>query len=108
MRSVRLFLVIFSFITLSFKTGDYTLIKSLPIHATFLTTDHLSNCYLISDNQLMEYDSTGKYLANYSDKNLGGLFSIDATNPMKLQLFYRDFGQIITLDNKLAFTTKIN
>lgn len=108
MKVKRLFLISFSFFVFSFRAGDYNLIKSFPINATFLTTDHLSNCYLISENQLLEYDSTGKYLANYSDKNLGELFSIDATNPMKLQLFYRDFGQIITLDNKLAFTTKIN
>lgn len=108
MKPLRNFVVLVSFFIVSFRTGDYNLIKSFPINGTFLTTDHFSNCYLISDNQLMEYDSTGKYLANYSDKDLGGMYSIDASNPMKLQLFYRDFGQIVTLDNKLAFTTKIN
>src|ERR1035438_4413060 len=108
MRSLKIFLILFSLIAISFRAGDYNLIKLIPINATFLTSDLLFNFYIISENQLLKYDSTGRYLANFSDKDLGGLFSIDATNPMKLQLLYRDFGQIVTLDNKLAFTTKIN
>jgi hypothetical protein len=101
-------LLILSILCLSFRTGDYFLIKSIPIHASFLTTDQFSNCYIISDNQLLEYDSLGKYLANYSDKTLGSLTSIDASNPMKVELFYRDLRQVVMLDNKLAFTTSIN
>ncbi len=107
MQIKKIVLVAISILILSFRMGDYTLIKSIPINATFLTTDHFSNCYIITENQLNIYDSMGKYIANYSDKTLGELTSIDATNPMKLQLFYRDFRKIITLDNKLAYTTSI-
>jgi hypothetical protein len=101
-------MILVAFLTIPYRTGDYSLIKSLPVKASFLTTDQFSNCYIISDNQLLEYDSLGRYLANYSDKTLGNLASIDASNPMKLQLFYNDLRQVVTLDNKLAFTTAIN
>lgn len=105
---VKSLFIILSFLSLSFRTGDYLLIKSIPIKASFLTTDQFSNCYIISDNQLIKYDSMGNFFANYSAKTLGSLTSIDASNPMKLQLFYRDLGKVITLDNMLAYTVSVN
>src|ERR1019366_2098029 len=105
---MKFLMILVAILTIPYRTGDYSLIKSLPVKASFLTTDQFSNCYIISDNQLLEYDSLGRYLANYSDKTLGNLASIDASNPMKLQLFYRDLGKVITLDNMLAYTVSVN
>ncbi len=100
-------LFLFSLLSLSLNNVNYHLIASIPIDASVMTIDQFSNCYLISENQLIEYDSLGKMAANFSDKNLGTLSNIDAFNPLKLQLFYPDNGMIVTLDNKLAIVAKI-
>ncbi len=100
-------LLALSFLLFSFKVGDYTLLKKIRTNAKFLTTDQFLNCYIISDNQMIEYDSMGIYVANFTDKRLGELNSVDVSNPMKVQLFYRDSRRIITLDNKLATTSSI-
>lgn len=101
-------LFLFSFFLFtSFSASDYALLKSITVKSTALTTDNLGNAYLISENQLLQYDSSGNFLRSYSEFNAGNLQSIDASNPLKILLFYRDFTQINILDSKLALQTKI-
>src|ERR1035438_5404402 len=107
-----IFKIILSFAAvLLFCSGaseEYTLIKTIPFSGVRFTTDKLGNTYVIADNQLLEFDSKGNPLANYSETNLGSLRSIDASNPLKLVLYYPDFGQINTLDTKLALQSTVN
>ncbi|MDD1475334.1 hypothetical protein MEO41_29325, partial [Dolichospermum sp. ST_sed4] len=37
-----------------------------------------------------------------SDKSIGNIGFVDASDPLKILLFYRDFGQIRFLDNSLS------
>ncbi|MBP9789742.1 MAG: hypothetical protein KBD57_04325 [Bacteroidia bacterium] len=84
-------------------TDDYHFVNSIPFsRLSFLTTDKLGNAYVIVGNQLLQFDKNGKPLANYSKNNFGELRSVDASNPMKLMLFYPDFAQIVILNTKLA------
>jgi hypothetical protein len=93
----------------SFTAGDYTLLNSIPFkNLSFLTTDNLGNVYVIAENQLLQYDMTGKPLRYYSVTNLGELRSVDASNPMKIGLFYPDFAKVILLNNKLAEQSTID
>jgi hypothetical protein len=86
----------------SFRTGDFTVINSIPFTNARLTTDRLGNAYVIVENQLLEFDSLGKPKANYSQRNSGTLTSVDAGNPLKILLFYRDFARLELLNNKLS------
>lgn len=105
---MRQLLFLFSFFLFtSFSTSDYTLLKSIAVKTTDFTTDNLGNTYLISENQLLQYDSLGNFLRNYSEFNAGNLQTVDANNPLKILLFYRDFTQINILDSKLALQIKI-
>jgi hypothetical protein len=63
---------------------------------------------VIAENQLLQFDPKGKPIATYSETNLGSLRAIDASNPMKLVLFYPDFVQINTLNNKLALQSTVS
>jgi hypothetical protein len=64
--------------------------------------DNLGNIYLIKDEELTKYLPTGKKFAAYSNLRLGRISSIDVTNPLKILVYYRDFQQIIFLDNQLS------
>ncbi len=106
MKKVSLILLV---IVLSSFTGDqFTLIKKIPVKALFITSDKLGNCYVVTENnQVTKYNSQGIEEANFSNKNLGKLKWVDATNPLKVLLFYSDFNQITIVDNKLSVRTQV-
>src|SRR5206468_842074 len=106
--NMRLLTLLCSLLTVSsFTTNDYNLIKSIPLHASFFTTDNLGNAYVVENNELKKYDPSGKLLSNYSEKNLGTLKFVDVGNPLKIILFYPDFQQINILDSKLLLESTI-
>lgn len=101
--------VLILFVLCCAATGDYHQINSIPFsNLSFLTTDKLGNTYVIIGNQLLQFDPNGKPIANFSRNNLGSIRSIDASNPMKILMFYPDFAQLVVLNNKLAEQSSIN
>ncbi len=68
----------------------------------FFTGDDFGNAYLVNDDELVKYLANGKFFARYSNLKLGTITFVDATNPLKLLLYYRDFQQIVFLDNQLS------
>lgn len=74
------------------------------------TTDNLGNIYLLnSNNQIKKIDEKGDSIAVYNNiRRYGKIFSIDATNPLKLLVFYRDFGTILVLDRLLNVLAVVN
>ena len=68
----------------------------------FFTGDNLGNAYLVNEDELVKYLASGKFFARYSNLKLGSITSVDATNPLRLMLYYRDFQQIVFLDNQLS------
>lgn len=66
------------------------------------TTDNLGNIYLNSANQIKKINEHGDSIAVYNDvKRFGKIYSIDATNPLKVLVFYKDFSTIVILDRLL-------
>jgi hypothetical protein len=65
--------------------------------------DNLGNIFLLDkDNQLKKLGPAGDSVAVFNDvRKYGTLFSIDASNPLKILLYYRDFGTILVLDRLL-------
>jgi hypothetical protein len=93
------FILLFS----SFNNGsNYSLIEKIEFRADGFTTDNLGNIYLSRADELRKYDLNGKLQFVYSDKSLGRISFVDASNFLKILLFYRDFSKIIFLDNMLA------
>ncbi len=78
--------------------------KIFTIHAkqNFATLDNLGNLYLVKDDELLKYLANGRFFVRYSNLKLGNISSIDVTNPLKLMLYYRDFQQIVFLDDQLS------
>lgn len=102
-----IFLTCVFFINTGFE-NNYKMINSIPFQGdVFFTTDKLGNAYVIVENQLLQFDAEGNPVANFSESNLGTLYYVDPSNPMKILLFYRDFAKIKILDSKLSTQSDI-
>jgi hypothetical protein len=73
----------------------------------YFTTDNLGNIYTIKEDELIKYLPSGKFFARYSNLKLGNITTVDATNPLKLILYYRDFQQLVFLDNQLSVNSEV-
>src|SRR5204863_2653088 len=74
------------------------------------TIDNLDNIYLVdNNNQLKKLNSNGDSAGVFNDvRKYGKLFSIDATNPLKLLLYYQNFSTVLVLDRFLNIRNTIN
>ncbi len=79
------------------------LVRVLPGEWVDFTVDNLGNIFLLDkNNQLKKLSPEGDSIAIYSNApRYGTLSFIDASNPMKVLLYYRDFGTIVVLDRLL-------
>ncbi|MBL7909783.1 MAG: hypothetical protein JNJ41_01855 [Bacteroidia bacterium] len=96
-----LFIVAVSF-SFSFMKQDKPKKLVVKTKVDYFATDNLGNVYAVKDYELIKYLLSGKLFARYSNLKLGNITTVDATNPLKLLLYYRDFQQIIFLDNQLT------
>jgi hypothetical protein len=101
-------LLIFLFCNKFLFADSLTLVNKIEVNASLLTTDHLGNCYVVTEAGLFKYDLDGKLIASFSQKNFGTIQFVDATDPLKVLIFNKDFSTVITLDNKLAVQTTFN
>jgi hypothetical protein len=85
-----------------FAQSKYKLITTIDIETDFFTTDNQSNVYAVKANELTKFDKTGKLLYKYSNKNFGNIDFVDASNMLKLLVFYKNFSQVLFLDNTLS------
>ncbi|MBA3899987.1 MAG: hypothetical protein H0X62_07225 [Bacteroidetes bacterium] len=99
----KLLLILLPFFILP-NEPTYNQVARIEFKADGFTTDNLGNVYLRKAEELKKYNQDGKLLNPYSDKSLGKVSSVDATNFLKLVVFYRDFSKIVFLDNMLAPT----
>lgn len=93
-----------------YDTASLRLVRTIKGDYIDFTADNLGNLYVLTrDNQLKKTNQNGDSLSVYNDvKRYGKLYSIDAANPLKLLLYYKDFGTIVVLDRFLNVRTTIN
>lgn len=105
---------ILTFLLLSFSLvfGQDISIKALPVVidttniSFFKGADNLGNSYYLKNNVLTKIQKTTTF--EYKNIALGKLSRIDFENPLKIVLFYENFNTVVTLDNQLNETEKIN
>lgn len=68
----------------------------------FFTTDNLTSTYVVNGEEIIKYNPSGKLLSKFSNKRYGTISSVDANNPLKILLYYKDFQQLVFLDNQLS------
>lgn len=88
----------------------FTLLNAVPGEFSYFTVDNLDNIYLLTNsNQLKKINSKGDSAGIFNDvRKYGKLFSIDAVNPLKTLLFYKNFATVVVLDRFLNIRNSIN
>lgn len=88
---------------------EYQLVKALPVEATLLTSDRLGYGYAVNQKQeLLRINKKGEVSFKYSNNALGTISAVDANNPLKILVYYADYSTIVTLDNTLSQTGRMN
>lgn len=86
----------------------YTRLFSIPAGSEIIATDALDNIYMVKGSEVIKYDDKGELCCSFSDKSYGDITSIDTRDPLRILLFYKPFGVVRLLDNKLAEQSTID
>lgn len=88
----------------------FRLVRTIPVAAVEMAVDNLNNLYLLTPtDQLKKYNAQGDSVSVYNQtRRFGKLYSMDATNPLKLLLYYKDFSTIVILDRLLSIRSTID
>ena len=84
--------------------GGLKKIATIYVTADYITTDNLGYIYVVKRDELRKYNPADNSFESYSTKNSGNISYVDASNSMKVLLYYKDFTQIVFLDNRLGIT----
>lgn len=85
-----------------FAQDPFKLLATLPYANNSFTTDNQCNVYVCDKNELIKFDSNGKEICRYSNRSYGNGMEVDASNMLRLLVFYPDFMQAVFLDNTLS------
>jgi hypothetical protein len=88
----------------------FRFLKKLEYPISSFTVDNLGELYIINtDNQLKKFDEKGDSVGVFNQvTKYGRLTYVDAKNPWKAILFYKNFSTIVLLDKYLNVLTSIN
>jgi hypothetical protein len=84
--------------------GGLNKVSTIYVTGDMFTTDNLGYVYIVKKDELRKYNPADNSFESYSTKNSGNISFVDASNSLKLLLYYTDFTQVIFLDNRLGIT----
>ena len=82
--------------------AQVTLLKEIKIDGEFFTTDQLGNMYVAKGPSLTRLNSQGNMSGDFRSVLPGNISFVDASNPLQILLFYRDYNQIVFLDRNMT------
>lgn len=85
------------------QQNGLALVRTIGENLADFTVDNLGNFYLLDKSgQLKKRDADGDSIGVYNDvRRYGKVHAIDASNPLKVLLHFRDFGTVVVLDRFL-------
>jgi hypothetical protein len=90
-----------------FQTSNKPLRITFPEKKSNIEVDGFGNIYVITNNEIVKYSSIGMLQKKFSTKRYGKIDFVDAMNPLKILVYYKDFQQIIFLDDQLTETSSM-
>lgn len=103
MKKILLYIALLCSSFQSQATDSLVLFKSLQLKARLLSTDPLGNLYVVKDNNtLLRFNHDGDSLGIFNEIKKGKISQIDASNPLRVLLFFADYNQIVVLNNMLT------
>ncbi len=103
-------LIAFNSATRAQTDSSFRLLRMIKGDIVDFTVDNLDNIYVLnSRNQVKKYNSNGDSTGVYNDvKKFGQASLIDVSNPLKVLLYYRDYGTVVVLDRFLNAVNTID
>lgn len=91
-------------------TINYTLRKTIKGNFSSFSLDNLGNIYLLTpNNQIKKINSNYDSVGIFNDvRRFGKISLIDASNPLKILVYYKDFSTIVVLDRFLNMRNSID
>ena len=86
---------------------ETTFLSKTPVKdKSLIGMDNFNSSYFLVNNSLIK--KTSDRALNYNNLQLGTIESINTFNPLKINVFYKDFNSVVILDNRLAEIYKID
>lgn len=98
----KILIILFTFFFQIETQAQFEKIAEINFIGEFFCTDNLGFVYTVDGETLTKYSSKGEKIQSYSNSKFGKITSIDTNNPLQILIFYKDFNQIILLDNTLS------
>ncbi len=100
-------LSLFSFILFGQPKIEAKLIEVINLKAdSFIGADNYGTIYSLKNNTLYKINENKSL--NYCNVQFGEISSVNIFNPLKINVFYKNFNTVIILDNRLAEISKID
>ncbi len=101
-RSVKNLCVLCGFCLLFFSFQNDTKPQIIKKKHDYFAVDNLGNMLFIKEGEMIKHLANGNYFMRYSNLKLGDITAVDATNGLRLMLFYKDYQQLVFLDDQLT------
>lgn len=73
------------------------------LRTKMVDVDNMGRLYVVTpENSVIHYDANKAEKFRYTNRRSGEITHINLSNPLKILLYAKDFGQVIILDNTLA------
>ncbi len=80
----------------------YNHITDLQVTGELFYSDAIGNIYVVTGNRIQKFNKNHQKQAEYSNSFLGNISHADVTDPLRIMLYYKDYNQILWLDNYLS------
>jgi hypothetical protein len=105
----RLLIVLILISARAYSADTLKSIAERPMLARRITTDELGNIYAIhTDNTLARYNERGDSTGFYRSTLNGLLGTVDATNPLRVLLYFPSFNKVQLLDRQLVLKAEVD
>ena len=107
MNVLKYFIFLFSISALSQNKPSIVHHTKTPLNSDrLIEIDNFNTSYILRENMLIKINESEDY--SYSNVQLNEITSVNAFNPLKINVFYKAFNSAIILDNRLAEIIKID
>lgn len=91
-----------SWVSLLAQDSQVELLKKVAIKGNIIESDNMGNVYLVQGGSVFKLDLGGAILEQNSALAMGDISSLDASNALKMVVFFKDLSQITYIDNQIA------
>src|SRR4051812_1226942 len=101
---IYILLAVLSLAGRAWASGDsLSVIRAIPMQSRMMTVDELGNVYVVrKDNSLVKFTEAGDSSTFYRSVLNGEIGGVDATNPLRVVVYYPAYSKVVLLDRMLA------